>query len=410
MPFHQTKLSNGLQVLGETNPSALSVALGFFVHTGARDEVDGESGVTHFLEHMIFKGTEKRDALQVNRDFDRIGADNNAFTSEESTVFHAAVLPEYVPQAIDVLADILRPSLRDDDFQMEKKAIKDEIARYEVRPEWAVYDESRKMFFGDHPLGQSILGTRESIDALGRDQMYDYFRRRYVAPNIIAVAAGNFDWNEFVRLIEGQCGKWESGPIGRRGLVEAAKRTGQKVIRREKLNQEYVMMWAPGPAGDSPLRYAAHVLTSIIGDYTGSRLYWALVDPGLADSADISFMDYEAAGAFLLSFSCQPENSKRNLEIIRKILQEIQTNGVTDEELRVARTRMAAREVRGNERTHRRMLAIGHDWAYLNTYRTLDDELAAIDAVSIADIRKLLDRYPLRDLMTVALGPLEKLE
>jgi predicted Zn-dependent peptidase len=409
MPFHQTKLANGLQILGETNPSALSVALGFFVRTGARDEVHGESGVTHFLEHMIFKGTEKRDPVQVNRDFDRIGADNNAFTSEESTVFHAAVLPEYVPQALDVLADILRPSLRDADFQTEKNVIKDEIARYEVRPEWAVYDESRKLFFGDHPLGQSILGTRESIDALKRDQMHDYFQRRYVAPNIVAVAAGNFNWNDFVRLVEGHCGKWESGPIGRRGLQEAKHRPGLKVMQREKLNQEYVMMWVPGPAADSPMRYAAHVLTSIIGDSTGSRFFWALVDPGLADSADISFMDYEAAGAYLLSFSCQPEDAKSNLDIVRRILQEIQSKSVTEEELRVARTRMAAREVRGNERTHRRMLSIGHDWVYLNTYRTLDDELASIDAVTLADIRKLLDRYPLQDLMTVALGPLEEI-
>ena len=109
MPFHTHTLANGLQVLGETNPSALSAALGFFVRTGARDEVAGESGVTHFLEHMIFKGTEHRSAVQVNRDFDRIGADNNAFTSEENTVFHAAILPEYLPQAVDILADILRP-------------------------------------------------------------------------------------------------------------------------------------------------------------------------------------------------------------------------------------------------------------------------------------------------------------
>src|SRR5579871_1384976 len=376
VPFHQTKLANGLQILGETIPSALSVALGFFVRTGARDEVDGESGVTHFLEHMIFKGTEKRDAVQVNRDFDRIGADNNAFTSEEQTVFHAAVLPEYLPQAMDVLADILRPSLRDADFQTEKSVIKDEIARYEVRPEWAVYDESRKLFFGDHPLGQSILGTRESIDALKRDQMHDYFKRRYVAPNIVAVAAGNFEWNEFVRLVEGHCGSCERGPIGRRGLSETKHRPGMKVIPREKLNQEYVMMWAPGPAADSPLRYAAHVPSSILGDSPGSRLYWALVDPGLTDSAEISFLDYEAAGAYLLSLSCQPENTKDNLEIVRKILQDIQKHGVTDEEIRVARTRMAAREVRGNERTHRRMLSIGHDWVYLNKYLTLDDELA----------------------------------
>src|SRR5215813_4318365 len=123
VPFHQQLLPNGLQIIGETSLSARSVALGFFVRTGARDETEDVSGVTHFLEHMVFKGTPRRTALDVNRDFDRIGANYNAFTSEENTVFYAALLPEYVPQAVDILADILRPSLRQDDFDMEKNVI-----------------------------------------------------------------------------------------------------------------------------------------------------------------------------------------------------------------------------------------------------------------------------------------------
>src|SRR5712692_7760052 len=189
--FHSHVLDNGLQIIGETSPSARSVALGFFVRTGARDETPEVSGVTHFLEHMVFKGTPRRTALDVNRDFDRIGAHYNAFTSEENTVFHAAVLPEYLPQAVDILADILRPSLRGDDFDMEKKVIQDEIVRYDVQPSWAAYDNAKRIFFGKHPLGQSILGTEASIAALTRDQMADYFRRRYIAPNILAVCAGH---------------------------------------------------------------------------------------------------------------------------------------------------------------------------------------------------------------------------
>src|SRR3954452_23756789 len=131
MPFHSHVLDNGLQIIGETSPSARSVALGFFVRTGSRDETADGSGVTHFLEHMVFKGTPHRTALDVNRDFDRIGAQYNAFTSEENTVFYAAVLPEYLPHAVDLLADILRPSLRDEDFDMEKKVIIEEIGMYE---------------------------------------------------------------------------------------------------------------------------------------------------------------------------------------------------------------------------------------------------------------------------------------
>src|SRR5437667_3452476 len=213
MPFHTHTLSNGLQILGETNPSALSAALGFFVRTGARDEVDGESGVTHFLEHMIFKGTQRRSAVQVNKDFDRIGADNNAFTSEENTVFHAAVLPEYLPQAVDILADILRPSLRQEDFDTEKEVIINEIGKYDDQPMWSAYDHAKQVHFAEHKLGNSILGTADSVRALKREQMREYFERRYVATNVTVVVAGHFDWPAFVDLVVRHCGAWQPGPV-----------------------------------------------------------------------------------------------------------------------------------------------------------------------------------------------------
>src|SRR5438477_7066761 len=200
MPFHSQVLANGLQVIGETSPSARSVALGFFVRTGARDETPEVSGVSHFLEHMVFKGTPRRSALDVNRDFDRIGAHYNAFTSEENTVFYAAILPEYLPQVVDLLADILRPSLRVEDFEMEKNVIIEEIGMYDDQPMWSAYDHAKRVYFADHPLGNSILGSVESIKALTREQMLAYFERRYVAPNITVVAAGNFDFGGLVSL------------------------------------------------------------------------------------------------------------------------------------------------------------------------------------------------------------------
>src|SRR2546423_4152727 len=198
VPLLNHNLKNGLQIIGEASPSARSVALGYFVRTGARDETPDLSGVTHFLEHMVFKGTPRRTALDVNRDFDRIGAHYNAFTSEENTVFYAAILPEYLRQAVDILADILRPSLRVDDFDMEKNVIIEEIGMYEDQPMFSAYDHAKRLYFADHPLGNSILGTPQSIRALVRDQMHAYFEGRYVAPNIMAVAAGRFDWDEFV--------------------------------------------------------------------------------------------------------------------------------------------------------------------------------------------------------------------
>jgi len=409
MPFHTHVLPNGLRILGETSPSARSVALGFFVRTGARDEVPEVSGVSHFLEHMVFKGTPRRTALDVNRDFDRIGADYNAFTSEENTVFHAAVLPEYVPQALDILADILRPSLRGDDFDMEKKVIIEEIGMYDDQPMWSAYDQAKRIFYHDHPLGNSILGTAASVGALTRDQMEAYFRRRYVASNLLVSIAGNFDWQRFVGMVEEKCGGWESGPIGREHVIETPGSGRFELVPRAKVVQEHAFLIGAGPPPRSQLRYAAEVLAMAIGDDSGSRLYWELVDPGLADSADTGFHEYEGAGAYYTSFSSEPENADEVMGIVHRVLDEVQAKGITAEELQQAKSKVSSRVVRGNERPKGRMQFVGMTWTYLNEYRTVDDELKAFDAVSLKDVREVLDLYPINRVTTLALGPLEKL-
>lgn len=410
MPFHSHTLPNGLQIVGETNPAALCTALAFWVKTGSRDESADVSGVSHFLEHMVFKGTARRDSFAVNRDFSKMGADNNAFTSEENTVFHAAFLPEFLPQAVDVLADIMRPSLRNEDFDTEKSVVLDEIVRYEVQPGWATYENARRLYFGEHPLGNSVLGSTESIKALKRDQMHAYFNKRYVAPNILAVAAGNFDWPRLVELIEKACADWPTGTVERTDRREIKGTGGVHVIQRpkEKVAQQYVMMMSPAPAANSALRYSASILATVVGDYTGSRLFWALTDPGLAEEAGMGADECDAAGAFVTSFNSVPENAAKCYRIVRDILAEVQAKSITADELEQAKTKIVSREVRAGERTHRRMLTIGKDWAYLNQYRTLDDELAAWDAVSLKSVREVLDRYPVTGYTTTALGPLEK--
>jgi predicted Zn-dependent peptidase len=407
--FHQHALENGLQIIGETTPSARSVALGFFVRTGARDETPDISGVTHFLEHMAFKGTPRRTALEVNRDFDRIGSHPNAFTSEENTVFYASILPEYLPQAVDILADILRPSLRSDDFDLEKNVIIEEIGMYEDQPMWSAHDHAKRLYFADHPLGNTILGTVESIRGLTRDQMQIYFERRYVAPNVTVVGAGNYDWGLLRDVVADKCGGWKSGPIGRSSIRETPGSGTFQVMTREKVTQEHVLLLSPGPPADSPLRYAADTLALAIGDDSGSRLYWALVDPGLADSADTGFHDYEGTGSFTTSFSCEPGRAQANLATVLDVLHEVQRSGITDEELAQAKSKIGSRVVRSSERPMGRMQAIGMAWTYLHQYRTVDEELKAFDAVSLAGIREVLERYPLDRITTFALGPLGEL-
>jgi predicted Zn-dependent peptidase len=411
MTFHQHTLPNGLTILGETNPAALSAAVAFWVKTGSRDETPEVSGVSHFLEHMVFKGTPRRDAFAVNRDFSRIGADNNAWTSEENTVFHAVVLPEFLPEVVDVLADIMRPSLRGEDFDTEKKVILDEIVRYEVQPGWAVSDHARKNFYGKHPLGNSVLGTTESITALTRDQMAEYYGRRYVAPNIVAVATGNYDWQRFVDLVEKACGHWPTGPTPRTQRTETAGQGGLHVITKpaDKVAQQYVLSIAAAAPANSPLGYAGALMSAVVGDYTGSRLFWALTDPGLADEAGMGIDECDGAGAYYTSFSCDPEDAEECYGIVRGILEDVQKNGITAAEFDQAKTKILSREVRAGERTARRMGTVAKDWVYRGEYRSVDDELAAWDAVTMADVRAVLDKYPLTNQTVTAYGPLEKL-
>jgi predicted Zn-dependent peptidase len=385
------------------------VSLGFFVRTGARDETPAESGVSHFLEHMVFKGTPRRSALEVNRDFDRIGANYNAFTSEENTVFYAAVLPEYLPQAVDVLADILRPSLRGEDFDVEKKVIIEEIGMYDDQPMWCCYDRAKKAYFDSHPLGNSVLGTAQSVGALSRDQMQAYYDRRYVAPNITVSVAGNFDWAQVVALAEQHCGTWPTGQAPRVSIHAPAVKGAFEVVTKDKVVQEQVFILSPAPAADAALRHAADTLAMILGDDTGSRMYWALVDPGLADAADMSYHDYEGTGSFFTSFSCEPGNAEENLHKIRTLFRAAQKDGVTQAELDLAKSKILSRVVRSSERPMGRMQSVGMAWTYLHTYRSVDDELKAFEAVTLQDLRRVLDEFPLDRTATVALGPLPKL-
>lgn len=409
MPFHSHTLPNGLQLIGETSPSARSVAVGFFVRTGARDETPAESGLSHFLEHMMFKGTARRSAFDVNLDFDRIGASYNAYTSEENTVYYAALLPEYLPKGVDILADILRPSLRQEDFDMEKKVILEEIDMYEDQPGSVAWDRARKLFYQQHPLGNSVLGTKQSVSDLTRDQMADYFRRRYAANNIVVSAAGNYDWSAFVKLVTDACSGWNTDMVGRGNRTEWGGAGTKHLLVREKVQQEYVMFMGGGPPADSKMRYAADTLALAVGDDSGSRLYWSLVDPGHADSADCSYVENDGCGAFYVSLSCEPENTAANSERVQKVLSEVQKGSIDEAELQQAKSKILSRVVRGSERPMGRMQAIAAAWSYTGEYRDVDTELANFDAVTLKDVRAYLDAYPIDTPTVVAFGPLKEL-
>jgi predicted Zn-dependent peptidase len=408
LEFHEARLDNGLQIVAERSPGVHSVALGFFVRTGARDESDDVSGVSHFLEHMAFKGTARHSADDVNRVFDEVGAKYNASTSEEVTLFYAAVLPEYLPRAFDLLADIIRPALRQDDFDMEKKVILEEIGMYDDQPTYTAYERLMQTHFSGHPLGRSVLGTNDSITALKADQMRSYHQSRYAAGNILLAVAGHFDWPAFLALTRSLCDGWPSGAPART-VYEAQPPGGVSLMRKPGSLQQHVMQMSPAPPARSPLRYAADILSVVVGDDTGSRLFWELVDPGHAESAELGFNEFDGTGSYLCYFSCDPAEAEANLRRVQAIYDDVNARGVTEVELAQARNKIASRIVLRSERPMGRLASLGHNWLYRGEYRTVADDLETLRGITTADIRRLLEQYPLRQTTTSSVGPLETL-
>ncbi len=303
MEFRKQTLDNGLEVIAELAPHAYSAAVGFFVKTGSRDETDGNHGVSHFLEHMAFKGTATRSAADVNRELDEIGSHSNAYTSEEQTVYFAAFLPEYHDQAVELLSDILRPALRQTDFDTEKMVILEEIAKYEDQPPFGAHEKCMAAHFGAHPLGRSVLGTAASVGRLTRDQMMAYFRQRYSPRNIVLVAAGNVDFGRLVTWAQRYCGGWEPFDAPRE-TPRAAAHSGLEVFHKPAAVQQYVIQIVNGPALEDEDRYAGRLLATVLGDDSGSRMFWELVDPGFAESASMGACEYQGTGILMTQLSC----------------------------------------------------------------------------------------------------------
>jgi predicted Zn-dependent peptidase len=402
--FHHTTLPNGLQVIAELNDQAHSIACGFFVKAGSRDETHELAGVSHFLEHMVFKGTPRRDALTVNRDFDRVGAKHNAQTSEEDTVYHFTCLPEYLPKSFDVLADILRPSLREDDFETEKKVIIEEIRMYLDNPMSVAYEAAKAAHFGQHTLGQSILGSVDSITAMRADQMRGYFAGKYSPSNIVLAFAGKSDWNVLVGLAEEHCEAWAGAATNR--VVVPSKGTGafRSVLRSEDKQQTLIAV-ADAPSLESPDRYAAALLAAILGDHTGSRLYWNLIDPGLADGVELSYQDYNGSGVFYTFMSCEPEGAETNLALISETFRDAMSKGLSEEELTQAKNKVLSRSVLRSERPMGRLMSLGFHWTYRQEHLPVEKELDAYSAVTLEDLRRVLERWPLVPMTIVSVGP-----
>src|SRR3954451_15139045 len=324
LTFHHHQLKNGLDIVAEINPDSHSFAAGLFVKTGSRDETPEVNGVSHFLEHMMFKGSTKYTWEDVNRIFDEIGAKYNAVTSQEMTAYYANMLPEFTESAIEHLSHLLRPAIRDKDFDTEKKVILEEIAMYLDDPGHRVYEKLMEVHFGHHPLAASILGSADSIKNLKRDQMAGYVRKRYGPGNMVLSVTGQLDFNQVVAWADKYMGKW--------GHVDAPRDHSQPVVMGEriglsdaKLNRQYTMGMTPGPSAQDDRRFAARVLSDVIGDSEGSRFYWALVDNAIAEDADFGFYPHDNCGSFYIALTTDPKRADEALTIALAELEKAKT-------------------------------------------------------------------------------------
>lgn len=410
--FKQHTLANGIRVIAEVDPHAHSAAAGYFVRTGARDEDSGVMGVSHFLEHMMFKGTARRTTERINGDFDRIGARNNAYTSHEMTCFHATVLPDRLlgeEGVLDILGDMMRPALREEDFATEKNVILEEIAMYQDNPFWVLYERAAEVHYGAdpsrgedaanigagmHPLGHRVLGTTRSITDLSVEQMREYFAHRYSADNTVVALAGKVDFDAAVREIERLSGRWERTGA-KRPLVAPPYADRAFTLRSPKVNRGYALMLTPAPDATDSRRYAASLLAQALGGPDNSRLHWALVETGLAESAESGYDPRDGTGELLVFVCCDPERVDECWGVVERELAGLR-DSITDDDLARIRAKAATGMTVAGERPSGRMQRLGRQWMYRAEYTTLEDELERINAVTLDDVRRLIEQFPAR--------------
>ncbi len=391
--YRTATLDNGLEIHTECDDQASSAAVGLFVRTGARDEPRELMGVSHFLEHMMFKGSATRDAHAVNEGFDRIGARSNAFTSHEMTAYHAHVLPEHLSEATKLVFDLLRPALRDKDFTAEKGVILEEIAMYADNPGWVSSDTANDVYFDGHPLGHRVLGTPESIHALSRDQTHDYFTKRYSPGSSIIVAAGRVDFDKLVSDAKSESAGW-TGSKRPRDYQPVPQVRKSVTVEQVKATRAYTTYMWPACSGSDPRRYAAIICAQILGDTEGSRLFWALVEPGLAVEAVVGFHGRDGVGEMVGSVVCSEKDLDRVDKIFRRECGSL-AKSFTEDDLTRAQQKIATGVAMAGESPAGRMYRLGSMMTTLGVYTPLEAELDRVNALTMDDLRQYTTDFPM---------------
>jgi predicted Zn-dependent peptidase len=396
-----TELDSGVRVVTEAMPSVRSVALGFWIRTGSRDETVEQAGISHFLEHLLFKGTDRFSSTEIDQLFDWMGAEINAGTGKETTSMYARLLDRHLERAFDVMADmVLRPSYPDIDS--EREVVIEEIAMYEDEPSDKVHDIlSRAVFGEDHPLGRPVIGRAEVVSSVPVPEIAAYHDARYVGRNLVVAAAGSVDHERLVELVAEQCA---TAPGESASPVPAPRNGEPRVCFHAKETEQYhVCLGGPGIARADERRFALRVLDSILGGATSSRLFQEVREKrGLAYSVYSYPSQYADAGQVGIYVGTRPDRVAEAMEVIGDELRKLQDSPVAPDELERAKENLKGRTVLSMESTLARMNRLGSSVLMDVPLLELDELLARIDAVSADDVGGLAQELFAPERMSAA--------
>ena len=383
----RTELDGGVRVITDTMPSVRSVALGLWVRTGSRDEHPGQAGVSHFLEHLLFKGTERYSAIEISELFDGLGASTNAATSKESTHLYARLLDEHTAEAFDLLSEmLLGPTYPEVDS--ERQVVLEEIAMYEDEPQDRVHDVLADAVFGDHPLGRRVIGEAEVIASIPIPKIAEYHAERYVGSNIVVSAAGHVDHRQIVELARKHVSPPRGGASSNgAGETGEPQREPRLCFYEKKTEQYHVCLGAPGiPRGDDR-RFALGVANAVLGGSTSSRLFREVREKrGLAYAVGSYSDEYIDNGLVATYVGTREDNVAEAIDVIGTELASVAADGISDEELVRAKEHIKGRMVLGLESSSARMSRIARSTMYDVPLLSLDELLAKVDGVTSEDV------------------------
>jgi predicted Zn-dependent peptidase len=404
-----TTLANGVRVITETMPHVRSVSVGVWIGTGSRRETPEQNGISHFIEHMLFKGTTRRSAEDIARSVDSIGGNLDAFTAKELVCFNTKVLDEHLSLAFDVLADlVLHPMFRDEDIDKEKGVILEEIKMEADSPDYLVHEIFSSNFWRDHPLGKPILGTRETVKRLTREAIHGYYAEVYVPTNLLVTGAGNLTHERLLALVREH---FETLPPGAPVPADSVPTTHARIALRHKkaLEQVHLCLGVPSYPLPHQERFACYVLNTVLGGGMSSRLFQNIRErQGIAYAVFSELNPYRDTGCLSIYAGTSLESARKVVESITNEFHQLKEHCINDEELRRAKDHLKGSLMLSLESTASRMSNLARQEMYFGKFWTLDELVESIESVGAQDVQRIAQTF--FDTKQIALTVLGNLE